>query len=150
MTAKEARAVFDVRLQAVGGSFPTWVVLHTLEDHDGDFQRQLAEHCGIEGPTLTHHLDHLEANGFIQRRADATDRRATRVYLTAAGRRLLARLWEVSRAANTDLTEGFTEAEVEQLHAFHQRLLANIRAAAEADREARPSRPARRAPAART
>jgi MarR family transcriptional regulator, transcriptional regulator for hemolysin len=146
MTAKEGRAVFEARLQAVGGSFTTWMVLHTLEDKDGQAQRHLAESCHIEGPTLTHHLDNLEAEGLIERRPDPGDRRVTRVYLTGAGTRLLAMMWEVAERAESDLTKGLSGAEVDLLHAFHGRLLENVRAAAERDRLVR-ERAIKRSPA---
>ncbi len=46
----------------------------------------LAAAEGVSSPTLTKLVDSLEAEGLVARSADATDRRATRVALTPAGR----------------------------------------------------------------
>jgi DNA-binding transcriptional MocR family regulator len=38
-------------------------------------QRQIAESIGIQGATLTHHLNAMEADGVVTRRRDPTNRR---------------------------------------------------------------------------
>src|SRR6266852_7527622 len=95
LTAKESREGLERRLQAAGGSMATWLILHALEDQEGNHQRELAEHLCLEGATVTRHLDRLEAEGLIERRPDALDRRGTCVYSTPAGRRTLKKLWSV-------------------------------------------------------
>jgi DNA-binding MarR family transcriptional regulator len=47
---------------------------------------------GVSGPTLTKIVSHLESIGLVARSADATDRRAARVSLTAEGRSRLKRI----------------------------------------------------------
>jgi DNA-binding MarR family transcriptional regulator len=48
---------------------------------------QVAEAAGVAPPTATRMLDGLVARGFVDRAADATDRRAVIMSLTAEGRR---------------------------------------------------------------
>lgn len=55
-------------------------------------QTALAEAVGIEGPSLVRLLDQLCAAGLVQRREDATDRRAKVLSLTPAGRAVVARI----------------------------------------------------------
>jgi DNA-binding MarR family transcriptional regulator len=52
----------------------------------------LAAFEGVTGPTLTKIVNHLESIGLVARTADATDRRAARVTLTAEGRERLGRI----------------------------------------------------------
>src|SRR3954447_13459488 len=55
--AKRVSRAFDDALAAAGGSRPVWLVLLALKAERPATQRELAEAVGIEGATLTHHLD---------------------------------------------------------------------------------------------
>ena len=138
LTAKIGREVVDARLQREGWSHPVWLVLHALVDHGGEGspQRTLAEHLSIEGPTLTRHLDRLEADGLIERRPDPEDRRVTRVYSTSEGRTVLRRLSRVMVRSEADLVDGLSTREVDALRAALEHLRTNLEKAA--DEEAVP------------
>jgi transcriptional regulator, MarR family len=51
---------------------------------------ELAEDLGTDAPAATVLINALEARGLVRRKAHPTDRRAKQVSLTAAGRRVLA------------------------------------------------------------
>ncbi len=93
---------------------------------------ELARRLGIAASTLTRNLARLEERGLVRRIGDPEDRRASRVGLTASGRRAAA---EVERQ-----DEGFARAvlgelppgSVEQTLAVFSGLLAAIRRASEA------------------
>ena len=93
-TAKAVSRAFDDALAEVGGSLPTWLVLVSLKSRTHGAQRELAAAVGIEGPTLTHHLNRMEASGLVTRRRDPANRRVHRVELTEAGEATFARLLE--------------------------------------------------------
>src|ERR1700683_5719 len=78
MTGKVAREHFDRRLGTVGASLNTYRVLRTADLCPGVSQRQLASGLGIEGPTLTHHLDRLASDGLIERVRNREDLRGWR------------------------------------------------------------------------
>ncbi len=40
---------------------------------------------GVKAPTMTRTIGRMEAQGFLERRADGTDGRLTKVHLTEAG-----------------------------------------------------------------
>jgi DNA-binding MarR family transcriptional regulator len=63
-------------------------------------QRELAQRLEVEGPTLVRRLDQLEAAGLVLRSDSPSDRRATRVALTDAGRALFKRVR--SSVSNTE------------------------------------------------
>ena len=75
LLAKAIRARLESRLANAGASLPAWGVLSCAIEEQGLSQRQLAERMGIEGATLTRHLDRLEADGLITRQRDGDDRR---------------------------------------------------------------------------
>jgi len=91
-TAKAMREAFEDALAAAGGSLPSWVVLSALAEVGCLSQAALASHVHLEGATITHHIDKLEAAGLVRRGLDPTDRRVRRLELTEAGAELHARM----------------------------------------------------------
>ena len=87
------REAFEDMLAAEGASLPSWVVLSGLADVGCVTQacaRRATSH--LEGATITHHVDRLEAAGLVRRQLDPGDRRVRRLELTDAGTELHARL----------------------------------------------------------
>jgi MarR family transcriptional regulator for hemolysin len=118
---------FNDALVAEGGSLPVWLILSSLGDAQPASQHELARLVGIEGPTLTRHLDQLEAAGLVRRTADPDDRRAVRVEPTDAGRHLHAKLLAVVIAFNRRLTAGLTQSELDAVRDSLAALEANVR-----------------------
>lgn len=109
------RAVADVldrRLAEKGASLWNWVLLREAANADGASQRELAGLMRIEPSTLVRHLDRLEADGYVERRADPADRRRLRVFVTRAGRRRLATLHSVAQHTDAELRSLLTAEEV--------------------------------------
>lgn len=111
LTAKSLRSYFEDRFASAGSSLATYRALDEVDRGGTRNQDQLARAMGIEGATLTRHLDRMEADGLIVRRRDPADRRASLVEPTAAGRRLHRRLKEAARAADEELWDGTSERE---------------------------------------
>src|SRR6266849_2876962 len=88
-TAKAVSRAFNDRLVEAGGSVPVWLILSSLKSDERRTQLELARAVGIEGPTLTRHLDGLEESGIVRRVRDGSDRRAVRVELTPEEYRVL-------------------------------------------------------------
>lgn len=126
LTAKAVRARFEAELAADGASLATYVVLHDAVAATGLSQRELAERIGLEGPTLTRHLDRMEAEGLIVRRRDPHDRRVWRIEPTAAGRRLYERLRRTADRLERTLTSGLEAAEIQALRDLLTRLRENM------------------------
>jgi MarR family transcriptional regulator, transcriptional regulator for hemolysin len=125
LTAKTVGQAFNAALSEAGGSIPTWLILSALEWDEWHTQHELAASLGIEGPTLTRHLDALESEGLVVRVRDTTDRRAVRVEATDAGRELHQQLLKAAKAFDRRLRAGFSEEELGGLRALLQRLEEN-------------------------
>lgn len=104
-TFKALREYMDARMAEHGGSMATWLVLHHAFEAPDLSQSHLAARLDIEAPTLVRHLDRLEADGFLERRRDARDRRVVRIRLTAAGQEAETRLRSIAAAVNAELRE---------------------------------------------
>jgi MarR family transcriptional regulator for hemolysin len=126
-TSKAVSRAFNEALAEAGGSLPVWLILTTLRGEAHASQHQLAQAVGVEGPTLTRHLDQLEASGLVRRAPSPGDRRAVVVEATDAGVELHGRLLEVVIAFDGRLTAGLSRAELDALRTTLDALAANVR-----------------------
>ncbi|KQT92521.1 MarR family winged helix-turn-helix transcriptional regulator [Rhizobium sp. Leaf453] len=83
---RKLRALFDARVKERGLTLSRARALFALSKRDGLNQRELAEELGIETPTIVRLLDGMEKQGFIERRIEASDRRAKQIHMTERGR----------------------------------------------------------------
>jgi MarR family transcriptional regulator for hemolysin len=143
-TAKVLSRAFDDALAEAGGSRPTWLILLSLKMKHLANQRELAEDVGIEGATLTHHLDGMEADGLLTRRRDPTNRRVHLVELTRQGESAFERMRGAAAEFDRRLRAGISAAEIAQLGQLLGRLRANVAGDTAPDAVDRPS--GRRAP----
>jgi MarR family transcriptional regulator for hemolysin len=124
--AKHLTRAFGSELADAGGSQPVWLILLALKQRQWRTQQDLAAAVGIEGPTLTHHLDGLEKSGLIERERDPEDRRAVRVELTAAGDKLFHRLRDAAGSFDSRLRDGISDEELESFRRVLARMLENV------------------------
>jgi MarR family transcriptional regulator for hemolysin len=111
-TAKVVSRAFDDALTRAGGSQPVWLVLISLKSRQLANQRELAEAVGIQGATLTHHLNAMESAGLVTRRRDPDNRRVHLVELTAAGDALFLHLRDAAVAFDKSLRRGLSDTDV--------------------------------------
>ncbi|HJQ06272.1 MAG TPA: MarR family winged helix-turn-helix transcriptional regulator [Nocardioides sp.] len=123
--AKVASRAFDDALVAAGGSRPVWLILLALTINAEANQRQLAEFVGIQGATLTHHLNAMESAGLVTRARDANNRRSHVVRRTPAGDQLFHQLRGAAVAFDAQLRAGLSEKEIDTLTRLLTRLGAN-------------------------
>lgn len=124
--ARDVTRAFDAALTAAGGSRPTWLVLLCVRGRPAANQRELAAAVGIQGATLTHHLNGMEADGLLTRRRDPQNRRVHVVELTERGEEVFRRLRTVAAAHDTQLRRDLADGEIATLRALLGRLRANV------------------------
>jgi DNA-binding MarR family transcriptional regulator len=101
-------------------------VLYRLAIDEGITQAQLAGTLGVDASTVTKTLARLERDGLVERRADSSDARALRVYLTAQGRGLVEPVIDIWTRAERRLVRNMSEAERLLLHRLLAEVLANL------------------------
>ena len=119
---------FDDALAAAGGSLPVWLVMISLKSGQLASQRELAQAVGVQGATLTHHLNTMESAGLVTRRRDPENRRLHLVELTPAGDALFLRLRDAATAFDQRLRTGLSQDEASQLETLLARLGDNVSA----------------------
>jgi MarR family transcriptional regulator, transcriptional regulator for hemolysin len=113
--ARMLRTFADYKAAQFGITRAQWVVLARLDRFEGLKQSELAEMLDLQPISLTRLLDRLSDSGLIERRADPTDRRAKRLFLTAAARPLLERLGDLGEELMTTALAGVARESVEQM-----------------------------------
>jgi len=88
-------------------------LLFFLGDRNGALMSEAAAALDLGAPGMSGLADRTEKAGLIERRADETDGRVSRLWLTEAGRTARQRSKLRMKDLNARLTEGFTEAEID-------------------------------------
>jgi MarR family transcriptional regulator for hemolysin len=127
-TAKHLSRAFDRQLADAGGTRSSWLILLTLKQQRRRTQQEVAAAVGIEGPTLTHHLDAMEKSGLIERTRDPDDRRAVRVELTKAGEELFLELAKAAIAFDQRIRDGVPDKDLDTVRRVLGRLRENVAA----------------------
>ncbi len=85
------------------------LLLLVLAHRDGRTQLDLVHATHLKAPTISVALQKMEKDGYVTRRPDEYDLRATRVFLTEKGRalddKIRSRIWEEESTAMRGLTE---------------------------------------------
>ncbi|MDG4854416.1 MULTISPECIES: MarR family winged helix-turn-helix transcriptional regulator [unclassified Mesorhizobium] len=125
-TAKLVAQAFDAALVEVGGTLPVWVTLLSVKSKELANQRELAGMIGIQGATLTHHLNAMEAQGLLTRRRDPQNRRVHQVALTETGEALFEKLRLAAVAFDKRLRAGLPDDRLAEFAEVLAALRANV------------------------
>jgi DNA-binding MarR family transcriptional regulator len=87
-TAHAFNRVYKPLLDALGLTYPQYLVMLTLWEQDGVTVGEIGERLFLDSGTLTPLLKRLEAAGLLRRDRDPADERQVRVGLTPAGQGL--------------------------------------------------------------
>lgn len=90
-------------------------VLHVLAEAGPLPVGEIAERCHVSVPTVSRMLNHLEANGLIERHVDTANRRVVRVTVTEAGRAAEAEMTRRFETALERVLSPLTEGELADL-----------------------------------
>ena len=95
--SRELTRCYKPFLDPLGLTYPQYVTMMALWEHDGVMVGELGRQLHLDSATLTPLLKRLEAHGYVARRRSAEDERAVIVTLTPEGRALRERALEVPR-----------------------------------------------------
>jgi DNA-binding MarR family transcriptional regulator len=101
-------------------------LLALLLCHEGLTQKELACKNFVKPSTITGMLNKLEANGYVYRIPDETDKRSIRVYLTSEGRQLAAQGQIFLHQLTEQMFAGFTEEELKAYIRLSDKIKRNL------------------------
>ena len=105
------------RLAPHGVTPAQYAVLKILAERDGQTGSELGDRLVLDSATITGLLDRLERAGLLERRADATDRRVHRIFVTVQGRALQPALDRAMDTLNVEFLARLAWADAERLRA---------------------------------
>ena len=88
-------------------------LLFVLSKQDGALMGEAGAALDLGPAGISGLVDRMAAAGLVERRPDPNDARASRVYLTAKGRKALVRARDVALETNALLMEGFSTQEID-------------------------------------
>lgn len=88
-------------------------VLAYLERNEGTSQARLAELADMDPMMVVRILDRMEASQLVERRADPTDRRARKLYLTKKAKPLLQQISRIGDTTREEIFAGVSKADRE-------------------------------------
>jgi MarR family transcriptional regulator, transcriptional regulator for hemolysin len=125
-TAKVVSRAFGEALADAGGSEHVWLILLALKTRENANQRALAAAVGIQGATLTHHLNAMEDDGLVTRRRDPQNRRIHVVELTADGEAAFHRMRAAAVEFDKRLRGDLSDDDLRRVAAVLDHLTANV------------------------
>lgn len=117
---------FEERAQALSLTLPQCKALTYLARNEGVSQKRLAELIEIDPMSLVRILDRMEADGWVERRADPQDRRARCLVVTDQARPIIDLVWQIVAETRAEALAGLTEPERAQLMALLERAHLNL------------------------
>ena len=124
--ARQMRGAFDRRVRRLGLTRAQWQVLSLLHHRPGASQTELAEMLEVERATAGRMVDRLERKNWVERRADATDRRINRLYITAEARGVQADLGRIAEDMMDDALASLEADERDLLADMMERMKARL------------------------
>jgi MarR family transcriptional regulator, transcriptional regulator for hemolysin len=125
--ARLLRTYADKRVRALNMTRAQWAVLVRLQRFEGVNQSELAEMLDLQPITLARLIDKLCAVGLVERRDDAKDRRANRLFLTEKAAPLLERLGALGEDLMGHALEGFDAAGIADMTDRMNRIKSNLK-----------------------
>jgi DNA-binding MarR family transcriptional regulator len=110
-TSRKMAGLLKAQLENEEITIAMWYFLRALWERDGVIQRTLAEEVGLMQPTTVTALHNLQNRGLVRTERDKVDRRSIRIYLTAKGRRLKAKLLPKVATINEAVSRGVNRKE---------------------------------------
>jgi DNA-binding MarR family transcriptional regulator len=101
---------YKPRLDALGLTYPQYLVFLVLWEQDGLTVKALGEKLFLDSGTITPLVKRLEARGLLRRQRDDEDERQVRIFLTPEGRALRAKALDVPLAVGKALGEQAAQA----------------------------------------
>lgn len=103
-----------------------WGILTRLREEEGLNQSHLGEKTFKDRHNITRILNLLEKRGCIERRADKTDRRIYRLFLTQTGQDLQEKLKPIVVAHREAIFEGLSREDIQAMQRIVEHIVKNV------------------------
>jgi MarR family transcriptional regulator for hemolysin len=119
---------FEERAQGLQLTLLQCKTLVHLSRNEGVSQARLAELAESDPMSMVRILDYMEAEGWVERRADPNDRRARCLYIKDKARAILDEIWRLADETRMEFLRDLSAQECERLIDMLERVHATARA----------------------
>jgi MarR family transcriptional regulator for hemolysin len=119
---------FEERAEALQLTLPQCKALGYLARNEGISQTRLAELAELDPMSLVRILDHMEAEGWVERRPDPSDRRARCLYMQDKARAIMQEMLRLADETRTEFLADLKSDDAERLIDMLERIHATARA----------------------
>lgn len=102
---KKIEKSLAAQLEGRNVSIPQSFILYTLMEDDGSTLKEIGSKTLIDSSSMTVLIDKLEKEDMVERRLDAQDRRAIRVFITDKGKKVAEEVYKIGINFNSQLYE---------------------------------------------
>ena len=102
-------------------------VLRTVGANEGISQREIADQLHIKPPTVAVTVRRMEKSGLIIRKANESDLRISRIFLTEKGRTIYRKTEEIVQENERIILQGLSREEIDWLEKCFVHILDNMR-----------------------
>jgi MarR family transcriptional regulator, organic hydroperoxide resistance regulator len=113
--ARAHRADLQRRLALLGLHLGQELIVVDLHENPESTQAELVARIGVEQPTIANAISRMERSGFVERTRDESDRRLTRLRLSARGEQAVESVVAAWRDADENSTRRLSAAKRRQL-----------------------------------
>ena len=124
--ARLARTALAARLLAHGFYAGQDQIMLALDREDGQTPGNLAGRLGVRPPTITKTINRLQVQGFLDKRASATDARQAHIFLTETGRDIIRAIEKSVRKTEKQALKGLDKKDQKALFKLLARIEANL------------------------
>ena len=118
---------FEKQHPGYGGAARFLGLLSIIRQNPGETQAKLADAVGLQRSSVVPILDRMEAEGIVERRDAAEDRRAKAVFLTAKGDKVVAELSASALQMEDRMTAGLTGGQKAEIARGLDQIIENLR-----------------------
>ncbi|WP_295638368.1 MarR family winged helix-turn-helix transcriptional regulator [Novosphingobium sp.] len=118
--------MFDASVGEIGITRSQWTTIAVVAGKPGATQREIAEVLEMSEASAGRVIDRLCADGMLERRPKADDRRAHSVWLTPAAAPVLEKLSDLATGHEATVFAGMDTAEIDTLERLLCKVYANV------------------------
>ena len=124
--ARNSRTMLASRLLQQGLYVGQDQVMLALNETDGQTPGSLATRLGVRPPTITKTINRLQTQGFLERRASASDSRQAHIFLTGPGREAIRAIEKSIRKTEKQAMKGIDKKEQKALGKLLSKIESNL------------------------
>ncbi|CZR08138.1 transcriptional regulator, MarR family [Trichococcus flocculiformis] len=126
MIARALDSIANIEFKEYGLTRGQYLYLIRICENPGIIQEKLAEMIKVDRTTASRAIKKLEANGFIEKRADAANRKIKRIFPTEKGKAISPNISRENEHSERVALQGLSEEEATVLSGLFQTVRKNV------------------------